>query len=91
MVRGIGRIVADNTAIERVNELLTMHLGPRDVLLNLSVDFKTNLTADQVEDAITGLEDGIKAAYPEISRVFIEAQGWKAHRERQRRAGPEDG
>ena len=91
VVRGIGRIVADNTAIERVNELLTMHLGPRDVLLNLSVDFKTNLTADQVEDAITGLEDGIKAAYPEISRVFIEAQGWKAHRERQRRAGPEDG
>ena len=57
-----------------------MHLGPKEVLLNLSLDFTSDLSADQVEAAIAAMERRIKAEYPEIRRVFIEAQSWRAHR-----------
>ena len=42
------------------NELLTMHMAPQDVLLNLSVDFTNNLTSDEVETIISELECKIK-------------------------------
>ncbi|MCH8154601.1 MAG: cation transporter, partial [Proteobacteria bacterium] len=48
--------------------------GPRDVLLNLSLDFRSTLTSDQVEAEIAALDRRIKAAFPEITRIFIEAE-----------------
>ena len=33
-----------------------------------------------VEAAISDLEAAIKGDYPEITRVFIEAQSWRDHR-----------
>jgi cation diffusion facilitator family transporter len=78
--RGIERIVAERPDILRVNELRNVHLGPDEVLLNLSLDFASDLSADQVEAAISDLERRIKSAYPEIRRVFIEAQSWLGHR-----------
>ena len=60
--------------IDRINEILTMHMGPRDVLLNLSLDFRSALTSDQVEAEVARLERQIKAAFPEITRIFIEAE-----------------
>ncbi len=78
--RGIEQIIAGRPGILRVNEHRSVHLGPDDVLLNLSLDFASDLSADQVEAAISDLEHRIKAAYPEIRRIFIEAQSWRAHR-----------
>ena len=55
-----------------VNEALTLHFGPEDVLATLSLDFR-----DGVDSA---LERRIKAERPEIKRVFIEAQSFAGHR-----------
>ena len=63
-----------------VKEVLTLHLGPQDVLLTISLDFEDNLSSGDVEGAISALESRIKGMFPEIRRVFIEAQGWGAHR-----------
>jgi divalent metal cation (Fe/Co/Zn/Cd) transporter len=57
-----------------------MHFGPQDILLNISVDFEVDLSADQVETAISRLEKQIKTEFPDIRRLFIEAQSFKAHR-----------
>ena len=78
--RGIEAIIAAQPGILRTNELRTMHLGPEDVLVNVSVDFGSDLTADQVEEVVTRMEQAIKERYPEVRRVFIEAQSWRAHR-----------
>ncbi len=51
-----------------------MHMGPHDVLLNLSLDFRSTMSSDQVEAEVTRLERQIKAALPDITRVFIEAE-----------------
>lgn len=66
--------------VERVNQCLTMHFGPREVLLALSLDFRDSLTAADVEATVTRLEKAIKTAHPEVTRVFIEAQAFDADR-----------
>ncbi|WP_062013025.1 cation diffusion facilitator family transporter [Aureimonas sp. AU4] len=78
--RSIRAIAAGGAGVERVNELLTMHFGPRDVLVALSLDFNNRMQAASVEDTVTTIERGVKRAHPEVTRVFIEAQSFDAHR-----------
>ena len=52
----------------------------QDILLNISLDFEDNLSSSQVEDAISNFELKIKKMFPEIRRIFIEAQALRAHR-----------
>jgi cation diffusion facilitator family transporter len=61
-------------AVETVNEVLTLHMGPHYVLLNISVDFKDSLDAGAIEQSIDRLTRDIRAAHPDIKRVFIEAE-----------------
>jgi cation diffusion facilitator family transporter len=84
VVEGIERIVRRQRGIRRVNELLTMHVGPQDILVNLSVDFADELDSEDVEAAVSALEAEIKGKFPNVSRVFIEAQNWAAHQRRRR-------
>ena len=80
VVTGIKQIINESQGIKHVNEVLTLHLGPEDILLNVSLDFEDDLSSGEVEEAISTLESRIKQMFPEIRRVFIEAQGWGAHR-----------
>ena len=66
--------------VERLNELLTMHFGPRDVLVLLSLDFEDGQPAAAVEGTVSRLERRIKAAHPEVRRAFIEAQSFESSR-----------
>lgn len=79
-VRGIEEIVDADPRIKQTNEILNMHLGPTDVLLNLSLDSTGDIDADSVEAAISELEIEIKCRFPEINRIFIEAQSVAGHR-----------
>ena len=76
VLTGIKDIVKNESQVLHINEILTMHLGPHDILLNLSLDFKDELSSGNVEETISKLELGIKSKFPEIKRVFIEAQNW---------------
>ena len=67
--------------VKRVNELLTMHFGPNEILLTASVDFDDSLGADDVEAAVARLNTAIRTAYPDVKRLFIEAQDRASHRQ----------
>ena len=75
-VRGLAN---DNANVDSINEVLTMHLGPEDILLNLSLDFRSGLSTDEVEHTVSELESRIKGDHPEVRRIFIEAQSFMAH------------
>ena len=45
-----------------------------EVLAAISLDFDDSPSAAEVERTATGLERRIKQAYPEIRRIFVEAQ-----------------
>ena len=78
VVEGIRATFASDARIARVNEVLTMHMGPTDILLAASVDFVDSLDSVGVERCITDFERQIKTTYPAVKRVFIEAQNWRA-------------
>jgi len=78
---GIRRIIGEKTAIRAINELRTLHFGPEDILLAVSVDFIDQMPASAVEETITEMEKDIKAAFPAVRRLFIEVQSTKSHQE----------
>ncbi len=57
VTQGVRDLVAEEPGILRVNELLTMHFSPRDVLLNLSLDFRDDVSSQEVERSISTLEE----------------------------------
>jgi cation diffusion facilitator family transporter len=81
VVNGIRSILVQQKGILSINEVLTMHMGPKDVLVNISLDFLGGITSDGVESAISIMEKEIKTTYPQVTRVFIEAQSWVSHRD----------
>ena len=79
VIESITRMIKGHHAVYNVNEVLTMHFGPKDILLNLSLDFRNEISAGEVETIITEFEKKIKAVHPEIKRIFIEAQDRRGH------------
>jgi len=75
----IRNIVLATPTVAGMNELRTLHRGPEDILLALSLDFEDNLTAGKVEEAIQALETAIRNRFPAVGRVFIEVQSRKGH------------
>lgn len=79
VVAGIRDIVGDCDTVEHVNEVLTMHMGPDFILANISADFDDAVSSNRVEQTIADMNHRIKQAYPQIKRVFIEAEKRSHH------------
>jgi cation diffusion facilitator family transporter len=60
--------------IDCANEVLTLHMGAAYILVNISADFKSGISSDQVEQTIATLDNQIKAKYSDVKRIFIEAE-----------------
>jgi cation diffusion facilitator family transporter len=73
-VDAIEALVKAHPNVEQVGPPLTSYLGPADVVLALDVEFQDELTAEEIEQAIDKLQDDIRAQYPEMKRIFVEAK-----------------
>jgi len=78
LVEEIRQIVLQYKAVESINELLTMHMGPDFVLATLNVEFKDDLNTGELEQTIAEIDLKIKQTCPSVKRVFIEAEAWSA-------------
>jgi cation diffusion facilitator family transporter len=74
IVEDIGRIVASDPRVRAVRPPLTMQLGPSDILLNLDVEFRDDITAKDHLEAIYSMEDAIRRKHPAVQRIYIEAR-----------------
>ncbi|HEB89355.1 MAG TPA: cation transporter [Deltaproteobacteria bacterium] len=79
IVEEIRRVLGAQSAIERVNEILSMHQGPDDILVNVSVEFRDGLEVGEIERHTAAIEREIKARIPRARRIFIEAQSAADH------------
>ena len=70
----IRRLAQQDPAVVRVGGPLTMYFGPYSILLALDVQFEKGLSAAEVTAAVDRLEKSIRAEYPRIQRIFIEAE-----------------
>jgi cation diffusion facilitator family transporter len=74
VVQSIRKVAGADPAVLGVSRPLTMHFGPEQVLLNLDIEFRPDLSASQITAAIDRLEAGIRRERPSIKRIFIEAE-----------------
>jgi cation diffusion facilitator family transporter len=72
-VEKIKRAVLADSMVLNVGELLTMQLGPHDVLVNIEVNFRPGLTVAQLDEALDRVEASIRDAERDVTRVFLEA------------------
>jgi cation diffusion facilitator family transporter len=71
----IGRIrgiLCGDPSVDNVGDLLTMQLGPDQVLLNVDIRFRSDLDVRQLESVIDRIERNIRQKEPSAGRIFIE-------------------
>lgn len=68
-------LVTGTPGIEGVGQMLTLHIGPDTVLLALKVRFRRGAPVEEVERVTNDVEDRVRAAIPEMKKIFIEADG----------------
>jgi cation diffusion facilitator family transporter len=59
--------------VEAIGRLLTMHMGPQDVLVNIEVDLRDDLTGEEATDAARRIEAAIRHVLPEAGDIFVES------------------
>ncbi len=74
VVEDVKRRAADLESVVAVNDVITLHMGPNFILLNISVDFKDDVPAGEVEAAVERLTREIRETHLDVKRVFIEAE-----------------
>jgi cation diffusion facilitator family transporter len=79
VVNGIRKLSQSYENIEHVNEVLTVHMGPEFILVNISVEFNNATTATEIEETISQLDAAIKNEFENVKRVFVEAEARKNH------------
>ena len=77
VLQAIRRLAEADPAVVGVSRPLTMHFGPEQVLLNLDIEFRPDLSASEITAAVDRLEAGIRKERPSIKRIFIEAESLK--------------
>ena len=74
VVNSIRKIAESHDEVEQVNELLTMHMGPEYILVNISIRFKRGQLTREIESVIQDVDHAIKQQHTSVRRVFVEAE-----------------
>lgn len=76
-------IAAADDGVRCANGVLTVQMGPNQVVAALSAEFEDALTTPQIEACINRIEKQAKVAHPEIISLFVKpqtAEVWRARR-----------
>ncbi|MES2032660.1 MAG: cation diffusion facilitator family transporter [Pseudomonadota bacterium] len=71
IVGEVKSVLASDPRVESVTEVLSMHLGPQEILLGVTLDFRDDLTAVDIENAGDEFAGRLRAVDPRITRVFV--------------------
>jgi len=72
VLAAIKQAIESHPNVETVVELLTMHLAPKQILINAHVKLRPNLLTGDIENSILEVEDRIRHAEPKVEMMFIE-------------------
>ncbi len=90
--RRLHEVVRSFPEVVHVARVLTMHLGPEDVLVNLDVQVRKGLATEQIEELMDRLDRRLQAELPQVRETFIELHSADTHdRVRARAGGPRHG
>jgi cation diffusion facilitator family transporter len=85
------RAVADgDPAIRAANGVLTVQMGPDQVVATLSAEFEDGLATPQIEASIHRIETAVQARHPEVAALFVKPQTPEVFRRAQARLASAD-
>lgn len=73
-VNEIVSIVESDPAVVKCGRVLSLYLGPDDLLINLDVTFSEDLDETDVLAAVDRIEEKVVREYSQATRIFIEAE-----------------
>jgi cation diffusion facilitator family transporter len=76
-VAAIETIARAEPGVVSVTRPLTMHFGPKEILLNLGVEFEKGMTGAEIVDTVDRLELAIQEAFPSVRHIFVEAESFR--------------
>jgi cation diffusion facilitator family transporter len=68
------RIACSDRAIRTANGVITVQIGPRQIVAALSAEFEDALTTSDIEACVNRVEDAIRHAHPDIMVLFLKPQ-----------------
>jgi len=74
----VRQLLREDASVEGVGDVLTMQLGPEEVLLTVDIRFRRKLDVQELESAIDRIESRIRGSEPTIKRIFLEADSLRA-------------
>lgn len=80
-------VVRDDPDVERVNGLTTVHLGPDQIVVALSLEFRDDRSTAEIESCVERIEARLRQNRTDIASVFVKPQTratWRARRARLR-------
>jgi cation diffusion facilitator family transporter len=72
-VADIRAMVAADPSVARVTRLLTLYLGPQEVLLTVALNFRPETSAVEIRRAVARLKTAVQGRYPRIRHIFFDA------------------
>jgi cation diffusion facilitator family transporter len=73
VVDAIRTLVNDNPSVEEVNGILSLHMGPDYILVNISLDVRPAADRAEVHRLYGTLSRAIKHQFPKVRKVFFES------------------
>ena len=70
----IRELIGRHPLVRRVGPMLSMYIGPDEVLLTLDVEFDPKASAGDISTAVKSLEAEIRSRFDKITRIYIEAR-----------------
>jgi len=70
--RAIRAAIESHPNVVKLIELLTMHLAPRQILINAHVNLRDDLVTDDIERTNEEIESLIRQAEPKVEMIFLE-------------------
>lgn len=74
VVKLVHDVVSGDDSVIAVHEVLTLHIGPNYILVNVATDFADGVASEDMVASIDRTTREIKAAHPRVRRVFVEAE-----------------
>lgn len=71
-VRAIKQAIESHPNVVKVVELLTMHLAPKQILINAHINLRDDLVTGDIVKTNEEVEDLIKRADPKVEMIFLE-------------------
>lgn len=78
----IMRIASEDPDIRHVNGVLTVQMGPNQVIAALSAEFHNELNTTQIEHCVGRIESSIQQAHLDVTSLFVKPQTAEMWRQR---------